>query len=666
MDVPGQSFSVNAPFRHPIVILHISLMAFAFLGCYPIALIQGARRHRRYHFYTLAVGFAIAILGFVAGWIAQVATADHAETLTLVRILLGILGYMLLALVLGQALLGFYQYRHTADGKPWLELDSSSWLGRLLPEDGIHLAVGWIVLIVAYAYLIVAAMVFTESCNSQASAGQCVMPLAIGSGFLGYGSLALLHLLNIFSLPRSSTPEYYEGLVLTLWGIVCFIVSDTPILGSGWRAINLGLLWFTGGVFSVAISLQTWMPALRERNIINALVICLTGRAIISGFTQNDPFASQIHSMLGTMLIIGSVARILQIMFRKSPADNLPRLIAHASNSANADEFEEEEDEETGRADAYQATYRQLTGQTPPCKHKWIFASITVICGLLASFLAMAVGILFMGANVQWVGHVRYYVSDPTTYVNVTIAVTFLWTTYVFVMCTIYRNIRPMSEQYYEYLGMTDMESSPEPVNNSPDTPVPESHESVAQRYEEQRQLNRTRSLPARRGVEEPPAMRPSQYRAKRRSLLVQSPQQHQDPHVIYAKKQRTRSSSGFSGVGGVLPDEMDNVRQSWISNASATSPGSATSFASSASSPPDHHRRTVVFSEEPANMAGDSKDTNVRKTESGRRKERVSSKRRRRQQEEEDAQLSSSSSDSHSVAKYYSSERNSSDSHVC
>lgn len=59
------------------------------------------------------------------------------------------------------------------------------------------------------------------------------------------------------------------------------MVLGTPILGTAWRAINLGLLWFTGGLFSISLSVQTWIPALRERNIINALIICLTGRGKI-------------------------------------------------------------------------------------------------------------------------------------------------------------------------------------------------------------------------------------------------------------------------------------------------------------------------------------------------------------------------------------------------
>lgn len=40
----------------------------------------------------------------------------------------------------------------------------------------------------------------------------------------------------------------------------------------------MGLLWFTGGLFSISLTVQTWIPAIRERNIVNSLVVCLTGR----------------------------------------------------------------------------------------------------------------------------------------------------------------------------------------------------------------------------------------------------------------------------------------------------------------------------------------------------------------------------------------------------
>lgn len=372
--------------------------------------------------------------------------------------------------------------------------------------------------------------------------------------------------------------------------------------------------------------------------------------------------------MLGYVLLLGALTRTVQIIFRKSPVENLPQLMARASGTPLADEEEDDANDAYGRPGDYTATYRQLTGQSPPCKHQPIFASITLVSGLLTAFLAMACGILFMGANVQWMDHVRYYMTDPATYVNLTLALTFLWASYLFALCTVYKRLRPLSAAYYEYLGMAELE-----------TPLEASFEDreIAQRYEQQRDLRRTRSLPSRRGVEEPPPMRPSQYRAKRRSLLVQSPQQQQQqqqPHDY--TKSRSRSSSG---VGGVLPDAVADytLRRSWLSNGSATSAGSVQSFASvnssassslplaaNASQSPtsDAHRRTVLFSDEPAVLIEEDRPqeqhpdeyddgSSVRKTESGRRKER-----------HHDASPEASSS----VAQYYSSERNSSDSHVC
>ncbi|KAI9323218.1 hypothetical protein BX666DRAFT_2116870 [Dichotomocladium elegans] len=291
----GLSFSVNAPFRHPTNIVHIALMTISFFGFYPIALIQGARRHYRYHVYTIAGGFVIALFGFIAGWSSQWNSSSPSH------ILLSVLGYLLLGFVLAHGALAIYQHRFGGFGTPTPANAPSKTYTRFLPDDHALIVLGWIIVALAYSYLVVAALVFTESCSSEWSA-QCLMPVAIGSGFLWYGSAILLHLLNAFSLPRASTPEYYESLILTLWGIVCLVMSDLPILGSDWHALNMGLLWFAGGVFSIVLSMQTWLPSVRERNIINPLVVCLTGRAIITGYTQNDPFAAEVHTTLGAPL----------------------------------------------------------------------------------------------------------------------------------------------------------------------------------------------------------------------------------------------------------------------------------------------------------------------------------------------------------------------------
>lgn len=80
----------------------------------------------------------------------------------------------------------------------------------------------------------------------------------------------------------------------------------TPILGSEWRAINLGLLWFTGGLFSITLSVQTWIPALRERNIINSLIIALTGRGKLSNTFNLDEISRKTQHGVNIFFFSGS------------------------------------------------------------------------------------------------------------------------------------------------------------------------------------------------------------------------------------------------------------------------------------------------------------------------------------------------------------------------
>lgn len=58
---------------------------------------------------------------------------------------------------------------------------------------------------------------------------------------------------------------------------------DAPLLGSSWKAINLGLLWTTGSILSLAVTFQTWFPFLQKRNIVNSLIFCLTGKGTRPG-----------------------------------------------------------------------------------------------------------------------------------------------------------------------------------------------------------------------------------------------------------------------------------------------------------------------------------------------------------------------------------------------
>ncbi|GAA5803749.1 hypothetical protein HPULCUR_009233 [Helicostylum pulchrum] len=647
------SFSTHVPFKQPVVITHYISMAIAFLGCYPLLL---TRQIRRQKVYIASASLFFASIGFISGYFIQLLETNTAS------IVLHIFAFLLLFFVTVQSILVTHRSKYISENFTTLHSLLPTRLLSKIPK-WVDLALGWVILIIAFSYLTLAALVFTESCNQQQS--QCLMPVAMGTGFIIYGTVSLLHLLAIIKLPRPSTPEYYEGVILTFWGFISLILASTPILGSEWRAINLGLLWFTGGVFSISLSVQTWIPALRERNIINSLIICFTGRAIISGITQvDDTYAAQVHTMLGYILMIGAVARLTQIIFRKSPADNLPlRMFQHETTQ------EEEDDEEETEIS---------TKDTPKCRHKLLFATITLITGLLTCLLSICGGILFLGANVGWIRYMKFYIQDPSTYINITLAIAFLWSAYVFGLCTIYKNIKANNAIHqYEYLELdstTDLPHHFEPEITTRDwppsaimmpmSPPPQQHQ---QQHDyiistSPTNLSPTHHLPPlpplQQQQQQPPfsppkdtekTIRPSEYRAKRRSLLIQSP-------VSY---NRGRSSSNFN-VGGVLPDEImqlqkvttppptdSNFRRSWLSSGSNNSSVGyySGSIDSSAPNSPsfDQKMYSSISSTLPQQQQAEYSSTevmrrnslnegvgeyynqrrSVRKTESGKRKER-------------------------------------------
>ncbi|KAI8636943.1 hypothetical protein BD408DRAFT_425313 [Parasitella parasitica] len=621
------SFSSNVPFKQPIVITHYISMFITFLGCYPLLLTRQIRKRKS---HILGISIFFASVGFISGCFIK-ETEQQQQQNTWTSFIFNTSAILLLCLVFTHILL--VTWRSNLLGHVPIMQSMLNKCFRNVPK-WVDLALGWFNLMVAFGYLMLAAVIFTESCIQENTTAQCLLPVAMGTGFLLYGTLVLLHLLAIIKLPRPSTPEYYEGVILTFWGFISLLFAGTPILGSEWRAINLGLLWFTGGLFSISLSVQTWIPALRERNIINSLIVCLTGRAIVCGITQiEDDYVIQVHTTLGYILIIGATARIAQIVFRKSPVENLPhRMFQQITDTTNAMDIEEDEEQD-----------QHSKKQQNKCKHRLIFASITLVAGLLASLMSICGGILFMGANSGWINYMRYYVRDSSTYVNVTVAVAFLWSAYAFGLCTIYKNLRAKNAIHqYEYMELennaassTDLPltrnyddesrewslplNAPKSINintqhnvsafmtatsspptdvilaSSPgkisdisdfmDSPTPQQHKPLLE--------TDTTNTTAEKTI------RPSEYRAKRRSLLIQSSM------PIVNNSKRARSSSMF-GVGGVLPDEIAQFpktppvadatfRRSWMSSASSSSAGgyySECNMESAPNSPPPPDQR--------------------------------------------------------------------------
>lgn len=200
------SFSTHAPFKQPVVITHYISMVIAFLGCYPLLL---TRKIQKQKVYIASAALFFGLTGFVSGYFIHQNERNTTSTI------LNVISLLLFLLVVSQSILAIYRRLSTRQVKK-------------IPK-WIDLTLGWISLTVAFSYLTLAALVFTESCDNEQQQSQCLMPVAMGTGFIMYGTLALLHLLAIIKLPRPATPEYYEGVIITFWGFISLLVAGTVL-----------------------------------------------------------------------------------------------------------------------------------------------------------------------------------------------------------------------------------------------------------------------------------------------------------------------------------------------------------------------------------------------------------------------------------------------------
>lgn len=212
--LPIQSFPANVPFKQPVVITHYVSMVIAFLGCYPLLLTQQLARKKN---YILGASAIFATIGFISGYFVQPA---HVSTTTIVSRSVVII---LVGLLFIQGQLCIYRSGFFSDQFPLIHTILSKALHKI--PKWVDLVLGWVILLIATSYLMLAAAVFTDSCTEEVLQSQCLMPVAMGTGFLLYGTFILLHLLAIIKLPRPSTPEYYEGLILLIWGFISLLVS---------------------------------------------------------------------------------------------------------------------------------------------------------------------------------------------------------------------------------------------------------------------------------------------------------------------------------------------------------------------------------------------------------------------------------------------------------
>lgn len=457
----------------------------------------------------------------------------------------------------------------------------------------------------------------------------------------------------------------------------------------------------------------------------------------------------EVQLTLGYALVIGSMARFTQIMFRKSTIDNLPRLYSRASGTGGGlcDDDQDGDDATCvegldiirQRASDYESTYRQLIGMNSLsssadpsrlCKHQSVYASITLVCGLLYCFSSIVTGFFFIGAIVEWVDVMRYYIVDPATYINVLLSISFLWTSYLLILASLCKT-GSKSVPDYDFLDLAAGEYCGLPIYSRSSTPPLATYYNVSNKgssnsnsynnnalmktsltappYDSTHQLAKTKhhqsaplsattcngsssssssSTSSSSTPSSPKPMRPSQYRAKRRSLLIATSAQtttNQDTN----RAQRTLSASSFTGVGGVLPDEVSIHGDYYsVSPATVVDPSSTTndiphssptlqrrSWRSGSSSPPLRPTPSTDTSNAPSHPwrqpDDDGDNRRLHKTESGRRKDRHWKKSKRRRDgatlsdDDEHVSLPYSGSDGLGRLHSYSSDRNSVNSHL-
>lgn len=209
----GHSFPAHVPFKDPLVIAHFTFMILAFFLCYPLVLLLPQQQYRQHQLYLRGALCICASLGFI--------TAGYLIVTVTTSIVFQLLILVLLCLFYFQIVIIAYQSNEFMNHLLFKNMSIPEW---------IHVLLSWMIFITALNYLTVAIFVeFTGSCstNNNTSQHQCLAPVLMGNGFLIYGTCVLLHLLAIVKLPRLSTPEYYEAVIITSWGFISLLFSGT-------------------------------------------------------------------------------------------------------------------------------------------------------------------------------------------------------------------------------------------------------------------------------------------------------------------------------------------------------------------------------------------------------------------------------------------------------
>ncbi|KAF9431396.1 hypothetical protein BGZ76_000364 [Entomortierella beljakovae] len=342
----------------------------------------------------------------------------------------GALANVLLLLLCIQVGMGLYRklYRTRASIRiKWLKLNTAK---------KIHSYLGKSHLILAYIQIVLGFIRFIEACPGQAF-GQCISHIVMGGSFWWYGGIYLAYLVGSF--PSVSRPEWYETVVMTVWGVINFSILHQ--WGTRWshadlQHTSLGLLWIGGGVLSLFIE-SRFNPLAQftiRKNPIPALLIILTGYAM-GQHAQYYVFATMVHTFFGYTLMLAGVCRLIQLALR--PSVSPVESINNRNDDGDDTTLEDEDMHVKSRTHPRQRGDNVpglANGETP----------VSAFFGFLSAMGVVSGGLLFQSAHEEQLNITMYYLSDASTYINWIMALAFSCVAFMLILSQIGK--KPLTE----------------------------------------------------------------------------------------------------------------------------------------------------------------------------------------------------------------------------
>ncbi|GJJ69127.1 hypothetical protein EMPS_01473 [Entomortierella parvispora] len=436
---------------NPLIIIHVTCMVTAYGVLMPIGIMLGIRRHK-VHIPLMTAAVIVALAGYFFGYFhhlfgigegvhdedgghEEAAGGDMAGMPGMRKRQVGdtsaehygwawkitahgAMANLMLLLLFVQVGMGVY--RKFTKGRPRLQF---KWLSGSVPRK-VHSYLGKAHLVMAYIQMVLGCILLIEACPGQYF-GQCISHIVMGGSFWWYGGIYIAYLVGSF--PGVSRPEWYESLIMTVWGVINFSILHQ--WGTRWshadlQHTSLGLLWVGGGALSLMLE-SKFNPLAQfiiRKNPIPALLIILTGYAM-GQHAQYYMFATMVHTFFGYCLMLGGVCRLIQLALRPAVS---PMGSSKSTTSAEDDDdtttLEDEDLQDKANSRSRPQNLPGLAnGETP----------VSAFFGFLSALGLVSAGLLFQSAHEEQLNIMMYYLTDASTYINWIMSFSFFCITYM-------------------------------------------------------------------------------------------------------------------------------------------------------------------------------------------------------------------------------------------